>query len=235
MKILILIPTYNEKDNILPLISDIRASYPGCDILVIDDSSPDGTYRLVERLSLKESRIKLLLREKRKGLGAALFSGYKYAFSNHYDKVVQIDGDYSHPVKYIKEILTGLDMAGLVVCSRNISGGGSEDWALFRILLSRLAGSAAKSLLGLGAKDPTSGFRGFSKDFIASLVAEYKPISKGYLIQVETVLIAKAAGYGVLEIPFIYRKRRSGASKLGIIETFKSGLVLVRLILKRYN
>ncbi|MDD5613838.1 MAG: glycosyltransferase [Candidatus Omnitrophica bacterium] len=235
MKTLILIPTYNEKDNILLLISDIRASYPDCDILVVDDSSPDGTYQLVEKLSLKDSNIKLLLREKKEGLGAALFSGYRYAFLNNYDKVVQLDADYSHPVSYISAILPALDRASLVICSRNVSGGGTENWAMFRIILSRLAGFTASSLLGLKAKDPTSGFRGFSKGLITCLVTEYKPVSKGYLIQVETTLIAKTLKCGVLEIPFIYRERQSGASKLGTVETFKSGLALARLIFKRYN
>jgi len=232
-KNLILIPTYNEKENILVLIPDLRNKFPELDILVIDDSSPDETYKLAEEFSKNDNKIHLLLKKRKEGLGRALFAGYKYAVENGYQKVIQMDADFSHPVKYIPDILKSLDPETIVVCSRHVKGGGSLNWPFSRIFLSWFANFIVNVLLSLKVKDATSGYRGFPAAFLKEFIREI-PVSSGYLVQVETVLKSLKLGYGVREIPFVYLKRRQGKSKLDIYETLKSGRALLRLCFERY-
>jgi len=234
LKTVIIIPTYNERDNITPLISELRVRYPDFDILVVDDNSPDMTYQIVREISKDDSKVKLLLRERKEGLGRALVSGYRYSLSNGYQRLIQFDADFSHSPEYIDSILKGLDYCGLVVASRNIAGGGVQNWSLFRIFVSRLANLLTSIMLSLGVRDATSGFRGFSIDFIRYFLKE-RSISKGYIIQVETTLYAKRYGCGIKEVPFIYKEREKGESKLNFKEALVSAFTLIRLSFKRYN
>ncbi len=233
-KTLIIIPTYNEKENIGALLSILRKNYPEFDILVIDDNSPDKTSKFVADISGRDNKVRLLLREKKEGLGKALFAGYRYAVENKYEMVVQMDADFSHPVSYISEILKAFLSDRIVICSRHIEGGGSENWSFFRIAVTIIANFSARILLSLKVKDLTSGFRAFPGSFLKELLKE-RPLSGGYLIQVETVIKALKYGYKVIEIPFVYQKRKEGVSKLGLLETLKSAAGLVGLTLKRYN
>ena len=232
-KYLILIPTYNERKNISVLIPDLRTKFPGLDILIIDDNSPDGTYKLVEEFSKKDGKIHLLLKERKEGLGKALFAGYKYAVENGYQKVIQMDADFSHPLEYIPRILKNLDFKTIVVCSRHIEGGGFLNWPFQRVFLSWSANFIVRVLLFLKVKDATSGYRGFPAAFLKEFIRKM-PVSSGYLIQVETVLKAQKSGYGVEEIPFVYLKRKEGKSKLGVYEALKSGWALLILCFERY-
>jgi dolichol-phosphate mannosyltransferase len=234
LKTVIIIPTYNERESITALISLIRAYYPDLDIMVIDDNSPDMTYRMVKEISEEDPRVKLILRDKREGLGRALLAGYRYGLDNGYQRLIQIDADLSHPPENIELILKGLESSGLVIASRNITNAGFKDCPLSRVFLSRLANLLASNALGLKVKDVTSGFRGFSIELISYILKE-NPISKGYIIQVETTLYAKRCGCGIKEVPFIYRDRKRGDSKMDIKEVLTSTITLLKLILKRYN
>ncbi|MDP8253613.1 MAG: polyprenol monophosphomannose synthase [Candidatus Kaelpia aquatica] len=234
MKTAIIVPTYNERENILFLIDILRKRYPEFDLLVIDDNSPDMTYEVVREFSMRDDKVKLLFRERKEGLGRALCSGYRYSMANGYQRLIQLDADFSHPPEYIDLILKGLNSAGLVIASRNIAGGGVENWSLFRILVSRLANLATSIMLRLGVRDATSGFRGFSRDFIEDFIKK-GPISRGYIIQVETTFYARRLGYGIKEVPFIYRERERGKSKLDIKEVLISVFTLIRLAFKRCN
>ncbi|MDP8216671.1 MAG: polyprenol monophosphomannose synthase [Candidatus Kaelpia imicola] len=234
MKTVIIIPTYNERDNILFLIDILRKRYPEFDLLVIDDNSPDMTYGVVQEVSMRDERVKLLFREKKEGLGRALCSGYLYGITNGYQRLIQLDADLSHPPEYIDAILRGLDSSDLVIASRNIAGGGVRNWSLFRILVSRLTNLTAGIMLRIGVRDATSGFRGFSRDFIEDFIKK-GPISRGYVIQIETTLYAKRSGYGIKEVPFIYREREEGKSKLNIKEVLISAFTLIKLVFKRYD
>ncbi|MDP8234191.1 MAG: polyprenol monophosphomannose synthase [Candidatus Saelkia tenebricola] len=233
-KQLILIPTYNERENVSALIPELRNKFPELDILVVDDSSPDGTSEVIRNFSNSDTRVNLLLRENKEGLGKALFSGYKYAVENGYQKIIQMDADFSHPTEYIKDILDHLDSNTVVICSRYVRGGGSCNWPLPRIFLSWLANFLTSILLTLSIKDATTGYRGFPSSFLKEFISE-TPIASGYLIQVETVLKSLRLGYHIKEVPFIYQRRRGGESKLDICEAFKSGWGLLRLRFKRYN
>jgi len=234
LKTVIIIPTYNEKENILFLVGVLRSRYPDFDLLIIDDNSPDKTYEIIEEISMRDQKVKLLFREKKEGLGRALCSGYNYGVTNDYQRIIQLDADLSHPPEYIDAILKGLESADLVIASRNVAGGGVRDWSLFRILVSHLSNLAVSVMLRLGIRDVTSGFRGFSRDFVEGFIKE-KPISRGYIIQVETTFYARRLGYGIKEIPFIYKEREKGKSKLDIKETLISASTLIRLVFKRYN
>ena len=233
-KILILIPTYNERENISALIPVLRRDYPGLDILVIDDNSPDKTANFVKKFSRRDPKVALLLRSEKQGLGRALIAGYKYAVLNGYQKVIQLDADLSHPPGYIRDILEVLSKDSIVVLSRNIPGGGSSGWSLFRQLVNKFANLLVRTLLLLKVKDATSGFRGFPVSFLRELVKS-ELISSGYLIQVEVVIIALRLNYRVKEVPFIYQRRTEGVSKLDFLEALGSGFRLFGLVFKRYN
>ena len=228
---LILIPTYNERENIQILIPVLRGNFPQFDILVVDDNSPDGTWDVVNKFLENDSSIKLLLRKDRQGLGRALFAGYRYAVENNYPVVIQMDADFSHPPEYISEISKNLRENNIVICSRylDMESAGMEE----KRLVSKLANCIARSMFLNKVKDPSSGFRGYPVSFLKRAI-EYKPLSRGYFIQVEMVMLALKFGYTVKEIPFIYRKRKYGRSKLGIREGISAISVMIRLWMRRY-
>jgi len=228
---LILIPTYNEKENISILIPILRRNFPQVDILVVDDNSPDGTSAVVEDFATQGFNVKLLLRSKKEGLGKALMAGYKYAVENKYSKLVQMDADFSHPPEYIPEILKNIREDNIVICSRYLGCVGSqmED----NRVVSKLANWIARVMFLNRVKDPSSGFRGYPVSFLEK-VLKYQLLSSGYFIQVEMVALAFKLGYEVKEIPFVYHKRKYGQSKLGIKEGILSVPSIIRLLMARY-
>lgn len=233
-KALIIIATYNEKDNIRLLIQELRQLYPGLDILVLDDNSCDTTSEIVRSISQKDKRVKLISRKKKEGLGKALLCGYKYALDNGYRNLIQMDADFSHPPVYISRLLDNLDSGKVLVCSRFIKGAGFQDCPWVRIFISRSANLISRVLLGLKVKDLTSGFRSFPDSFL-KILHRTKLVSKGYFLQVEVIYRALKAGYEVKELPFIYRGRERGKSKLNFLEILKSWAALFKLALQKYS
>jgi dolichol-phosphate mannosyltransferase len=228
---LILIPTYNERENIQILLPILRKEFPSLDVLVVDDNSPDGSWEIVKEFSEKDPGVKLLLRENKEGLGKALFAGYSYAVENDYSILIQMDADFSHPPEYIRDIIKNLRNDNIVICSRylEVEASKMED----KRMVSKLANWVARTMVLNRVKDPSSGFRGYPISFLEKVV-KYKPLSSGYFLQVEMVMLAFKFGYLVEEIPFIYRKRKYGESKLGIKEGLLALPVIVRLLLRRY-
>ena len=214
--ILVIIPTYNEKDNIPPLIErldKVRASLT-FDTLFIDDDSPDGTAEIIKNLQKSRPWIKLIVRRGERGLGSALRRGYKEAIERRYSWLIQMDSDLQHPPEIIPSIIERLkDGFDLVIASRYIAGGGTEGWSIYRRLVSRCANMYARILLGLTPKDVTSGFRGFSEKAL-QILTNHKFISHGFALQVESIYILEENGCKVSEVPFIFRNRVKGKSKL---------------------
>jgi len=223
MKTLILIPTYNEADNIGILLNKILSLDKNYDILVIDDNSKDGTIEIISQYMYKSGNIDLIIRYHERGLGTALFRGYLEAYNRGYDILVQIDADLQHPPEYIPYLVDiikdGYDVA---LGSRYVKGGEVGEWSFLRRMISKWANLYAKIILGISAGDVTTGFRAFSKRALEFIINRGVK-SKGFLIQVETLYILEKSGYKIKEYPIKFSPRSKGSSKLNyriILEYF---------------
>ena len=215
MKTVILVPTYNEKDNIGPLVKDIFHYVSGLiEVWVIDDSSPDGTGAEVEKLMTTYPSLRLLVRPEKNGLGEA----YKFAKSRvladpEIDRVVTMDADGSHDPRYLPEMLAALNDYDLVIGSRYVKGGGIPDWELWRRLLSRGGNLYARILTGLPLHDLTAGFTAFRRPVLQKIMLE-KIGSAGYAYLMEFKYHAVRAGALIKEVPILFKERRGGESKI---------------------
>lgn len=229
---LVLVPTYNERENIRALL-DALSGIPDVHVLVIDDASPDGTAEDVRAHALFDCRIFLLAREGKQGLGAAYRAGFAWGFERDYETLTQMDADFSHHpddlVRLLGEIEKGADVA---IGSRKIAGGSIEGWSLWRKFCSAGAMGASRLFLGLKTKDVTAGFRTWRKDFVQNL-----PVltlqSNGYAFQEEMILVAEQQQGKVSEIPVVFRDRVHGSSKLGFGDIQEFFYTLARLTLIR--
>jgi dolichol-phosphate mannosyltransferase len=218
-KVLVVIPTYNEANNLPLMVAELWAlRIPNLSILVVDDNSPDGTGTIAEELTQpRPGQLHVLHRPKKEGLGRAYVAGFKWALRNNYDIIVQMDSDFSHSPSHIPEMLTKITKCDVVVGSRYVSGGKiDERWEAGRYLLSWWANAIyTRLLLNLNVRDATAGFkcwrattlRGIDLDGIGS---------QGYSFQYEMAYITEKLGYKVIEIPIYFEDRRIGASKLTI-------------------
>ncbi len=211
----ILIPTYNERDNIEKLLEMLIELYPDMDILIIDDNSTDGTIEIIRRFSDEYPNIHYIIRVDERGLGSALLRGYREAIKRGYKYLIQMDADLQHDPIYISELIDSLRSGcDLVIASRYVEGGGVENWSFTRRLISWGANTYVKLLLGIKARDVTSGYRGFRLSSLKEVLDELEGAS-GFVIQVETAYQMARKGFRVCEIPFTFRARLHGASKLG--------------------
>jgi len=214
LKTLVILPTYKEKET-LPVILVKVLSLDGFDMLIIDDSSPDGTAELAEHWSHQYDRIKLIRRPRKMGLGTAYLTGFRWGLENNYDCVVEMDSDLSHnPLdlpKFQDAIATGAD---LVVGSRYMNGTISVvGWDFRRLLLSKMGNLYASKLLGLQVADLTSGFRAYSKRALEKIdLAGVR--SEGYAFQIEMAYLVARNGFRIHEIPIIFTERLTGTSKM---------------------
>lgn len=231
MKSIIIIPTYNEAENIRELISEILNLKLNLDILVIDDNSPDGTAEIVEKISQKNKGIFLIKRKRKLGLGTAYSRGFKFALSKKYDFVLTMDADFSHHPRFLKRFLEVPADFDLVIGSRYIKGGKISGWEQSRHDLSKLANFITRFALGLRVKDTTSGFRRYSRKFLKNLNFK-NVVSSGYAFQVEMVFLAKRLGLNVAEIPITFYERRRGQSKISG-EVWRSTKILFKLFIRR--
>jgi len=228
-KIYIIIPTYNEKDNILILIEQIFAlGIEGLNILVVDDNSPDGTGQLVEERKKTDPRLSILHRLQKAGLGKAYLAGFTEALKRGADYIFEMDADFSHDPKYIPEFLAKIKDYDLVLGSRYVSGGGVSNWNLTRRLISRFGNSYARLVLGLPLKDLTGGFKCYRRAVLEKInLADLSSV--GYNFQIETTFKAYQAGFKIAEIPIIFTERVLGKSKFNlkiILESFWQVLLL---------
>ncbi len=213
-KSLIIIPTYNELDNIKKLIPELLNLYNNdLDILVVDDNSPDGTGNYVEELSKVNDRINVLRREKKMGLGTAYCAGFKYAIQKGYDFIFEMDADFSHDPKEIANFLIAIKDADLVIGSRYLSGVNVVNWPMQRLLLSFFANKYTRIITGLPIHDSTGGFKCFRRKVLEAInLDEIK--SNGYAFQIEMNFKAWKKGFQIKEIPIIFIDRQTGKSKM---------------------
>jgi dolichol-phosphate mannosyltransferase len=213
MKILIIVPTYNERENIEKLIQRIFDLRLDLEILVVDDNSPDSTGEIAERLAAEDQRIHVLHRGGKLGLGSAYVEGFKYALSNGYDLIFEMDADLSHDPGYIPDFLDKISEYDVVLGSRYLTGVNVINWPLKRLLLSYCANWIARLVTGLPMRDSTGGFKCFRRRVLESIDLD-KIHSEGYAFQIEMSFRAWKKGFRICEIPIIFCDRQKGKSKL---------------------
>ena len=218
MKILTVIPTYNEVENLPLLVEQILGlGIPDLEILIVDDNSSDGTAAVTQELAKEyPKRIHLLSRPKKDGLGTAYVAGFNEALNRDADVIIQMDADLSHPPKYIPALIKCLKSADVVVGSRYVPGGGiTHDWGILRRILSRSGDLYIKLMLGLHIKDTKSGFKAFRRSAIEKIPIKNLR-SKGFIFQAEVIYWCQRMGLSIYEMPFVFQQRATGKSKMSL-------------------
>ncbi len=210
---LIIIPTYNERENLPPLIAEIHTFVEDAHILVVDDNSPDGTGQLANELAAADPRVHVLHRQGKQGLGTAYIAGFKWALERDYAYIFEMDADFSHQPKYLPDFLAKIADADLVLGCRYMKGGGTEDWGPWRQFVSRGGNLYARTILGLRFRDLTGGFKCFRRKVLETIDLDGVS-SKGYAFQIELTYRALKAGFKVAETPIIFPDRKVGESKM---------------------
>jgi dolichol-phosphate mannosyltransferase len=227
-RLLVMLCTYNERENIGRLIPEILEFAPGADVLVIDDNSPDGTGVLADELSRDDSRVRVLHRPQKAGLGAATLAGFRYAIEKGYDFLINMDADFSHPPKTIPALRSGMERADVSIGSRYIPGGGIRGWGWLRHFMSRGVNWYSRLLLRLRTKDNSGSFRCYRVSKLAEL--DFDRIrSKGYAFQEEILYRCRRLGCRFEETPFVFEDRRHGSSKINAWEVLAALWSIFRL------
>lgn len=210
---LIIIPTYNEAENLERLLDAVFEVQPDVHVLVVDDGSPDGTGDIADRRAGEDERVHVTHRQGKLGLGTAYIAGFKWALERDYPRVFEMDCDFSHQPKYIPDFLRASQSADLVLGSRYVRGGGTENWGWTRQLTSRGGNLYARLILGLPYKDLTGGFKCFRREVLEAMDLD-SIASVGYAFQIELTYRAHKAGFRVTEVPIIFPDREQGESKM---------------------
>ena len=212
-KSLVIVPTYNELENIPRLIPEVLSQDESIHILIVDDGSPDGTGKFVEDEMKKNDRVHILKREKKMGLGTAYIAGFKYALENNYDYIFEMDADFSHDPNELKNFLVAIKENDLVLGSRYINGVRVLNWPMSRLLLSFFASVYTRIITGLPVRDATGGFKCFRRKVLEAI--DFNRVkSNGYSFQIEMSFKAYAKGFKIKEIPIIFVDRVKGKSKM---------------------
>ena len=212
MSTIVLIPTYNEKENLSKMVTAVKSAIQ-TDILIIDDNSPDGTGQLADTLAGQYPGVYVLHRQKKEGLGKAYVAGYNWVLQKDYQEVIQMDCDFSHDPKYLPEMQSALQEADLVLGSRYVLGVSCYNWPLRRILLSKFANVYVELFTKLPVKDATGGFKAFRRKVLETINVNTIR-SNGYSFQIETTYRAFRQGYKIKELPIIFYERTMGKSKI---------------------
>jgi dolichol-phosphate mannosyltransferase len=213
-RVAVLIPTYNERENLPGVVARVRASTPAVDVVVLDDSSPDGTGALADELAAADPQVHVLHRTEKAGLGRAYLAGFEWAMTRGYDAVVEMDADGSHQPEQLPDLLAALARADLVIGSRWVKGGRVRNWPLRRKVLSVGANVYTKVLLGMHVNDATAGYRAYRTSALAEMgLAGVE--SQGYCFQVDLTVRAVRAALTVVEVPITFVEREVGVSKMG--------------------
>ena len=213
-RVLVITPTYNERENLHAFLAALFAIAPQVDVLIVDDNSPDGTGGLADEVAALDARVHVRHRAGKLGLGTAYLEGFQWALEKAYDVVFEMDTDLSHDPRYVPEFVRAIEAgADVVVGSRNIPGGGVEGWGPGRHLVSKGGSIYARSILGLDVRDLTSGYKAFTRDALERIdLGGVK--SNGYSFQIELTYRAVLRGMRVAEVPILFVDRRAGASKM---------------------
>lgn len=212
-KTVIIVPTYNERDNIEPLLEQIFAAVPEVNVLFVDDNSPDKTGELVDEIITRDPRVNILHRETKEGLGRAYIAGFKWALERNYEKIMEMDADLSHNPADLPGMIAAADEADLVLGSRYIGGIRIINWPLSRLILSKGAALYVRILTRMPFSDPTGGFKCFRRGLMESLDLDNVK-SNGYSFQIELSYKAWITGFQIVEHPITFIERRSGESKM---------------------
>jgi dolichol-phosphate mannosyltransferase len=214
MRPLLIVPTYNEVDNVARVAAEFLAPVPGSELLFVDDASPDGTGELIDRICAEDSRVHVLHRAGKLGLGTAYLDGFRWALARDYPLIVEMDADFSHDPRYLPQIIAAAEAgADVVVGSRYIGGGGTRNWGVGRRLISRAGGRYARTVLGVDVRDMTAGFVCYRREALERIdLAAIK--SNGYSFQIEMKYRAHRAGLRIVEVPIVFEDRRVGQSKM---------------------
>jgi len=209
----VIIPTYNERDNLDSIVARTRQAVPAADILVVDDNSPDGTGDMAEKLALTDRQVHVLHRTQKGGLGAAYLAGFDWALGRGYDVLVEMDADGSHDPAELPDLLAALENADLVIGSRWVRGGTVRNWPRSREILSRGGNTYARIMLGLSVHDATGGYRAYRAATLRKIGLEDVK-SQGYCFQIDLTLRTVRAGLSVAEVPITFTERALGTSKM---------------------
>ena len=213
-RFVVLMPTFNEIESLARTLDELLASVPEADVLIIDDGSPDGTGDLADRIAAADSRIRVLHRTSKSGLGAAYLDGMARVLDEGYELIVEMDADGSHPAEALPEMLRAAERADLVIGSRYTVGGGTEGWARQRETLSRAANAYGRAVMGIDVHDMTAGYRIYRADFLRRIDLRLVH-STGYCFQIDMTRIVADAGARIVEVPIVFRERKAGSSKMG--------------------
>ncbi|MGI5201123.1 polyprenol monophosphomannose synthase [Spirillospora sp. CA-108201] len=212
-RVLVIIPTYNERDNIERIAGRVREAVPSVDVLVVDDASPDGTGEAADAMAAEDEQIKVLHRQGKEGLGPAYIAGFRWAAEHGYDVMVEMDADGSHQPEELPRLLSALEDADLVIGARWVPGGRVRNWPKRREALSRGANTYARVMLGIPLHDSTGGYRAFRAATLEKIGLEGVD-SRGYCFQIDLALRAVRQGLRVVEVPITFVERVHGTSKM---------------------
>ncbi len=229
---LVIVPTYNERENLAAFVAAVLAALPAAELLIVDDASPDGTGELAEALMRREPRLHLLRRRAKEGLGRAYIAGFRWALGRTYDRVLQMDADFSHNPADLPRLLAATDRADVAIGSRYCGGIRVRNWPLRRLLLSYGAGIYVRLLTRLPVMDPTGGFKCFRREVLAALPLA-RLSAKGYGFQIETSYAAWRMGFSLEEVPIVFADRKAGASKMSLAITCEALGLVWRLAFRR--
>lgn len=213
MKALVIVPTYNERENLERIIPEILAQDRNLEVLVVDDNSPDGTGQIADQIARQNGRVTVLHRQKKMGLGQAYVAGFKHALEKNFDYIFEMDADFSHDPKYLPDFLRAIERADLVLGSRYVSGVNVVNWPMSRLLLSYFANIYSRWVTGLPVRDSTGGFKCYRRSVLEKIEID-KITSEGYSFQIETCFRAWKKGFKIVEIPIVFVDRKQGESKM---------------------
>jgi dolichol-phosphate mannosyltransferase len=232
MRTLVVVPTYNEAENIVALLEAVRAAAPEVDVLVVDDGSPDGTGKLAEDAGSRLGRIDVLHRERKSGLGRAYRAGFAVGLERGYDALVEMDADFSHDPKALPAMLAAAEDFELVIGSRYVPGAAIPNWTMLRLALSRAGNLYASLALGLRVADSTAGFRVYRAAALRKI--RYETVeAEGYGFQIEMTYRARQGGVTIKEVPIVFVDRTQGTSKMSSAIVVEALLLVTSWALRR--
>lgn len=228
MKALVIIPTYNERENVEPLLERIFAEVPAIEVLIVDDNSPDGTGAIADAAAARDSRVHVMHRPGKQGLGSAYVAGFRYALDRDYEAVFEMDADFSHNPESLPVFLRELEDADLVLGSRYLNGVTVVNWPIKRLILSYSANVYSRVITGMRVKDLTGGFKCFRRRVLESI--DWSRVgSDGYAFQIEITFKAWRKGFRIREIPIVFVDRKAGESKMSRRIVYEAAWMVWRL------